>query len=392
MRRMSAVAILAVLLVSCATGGQAPAPTGAAAPGAPSAEPAGKTAEGTGAVGARMREYLSNGLAKIDEGSVTEGARQLVAVLAERESLASAPRDVEDIADKAKAELTRLGAALSLDSGMEWLDANKNQLTGSVLDVGSPKGIQPSVILSYNMGRGKTLVAGAPILFEFVKGGGVLTAAVSTNDYGQATCSIARLDSQSAESVIRASLVYTVNGVTYRMQGVERDFVYVPPSRRATILVLERHPKGVNQPPIILDPVFNTLKGVAFDFSHYDGVLMGDAFMNVFSGDPKAILALGMQKDVSYLVMVLNDCIAVNQVVLDGKTYNIFKSQTTATTRVIRVADGKILYSGAVQGIAGQGGDTGKALLDGFRKAAEEMAGKLRRELPEIGSALTQKK
>jgi hypothetical protein len=34
----------------------------------------------------------------------------------------------------------------------------------------------------------------------------------------------------------------------------------------------------------------------------------------------------------------------------------------------------------------------GKALLDGFRKAAEEMAAKLRRELPEIGSALTQKK
>jgi hypothetical protein len=339
-----------------------------------------------------MRAYLSNGLAKIEEGSVTEGVRQLVAALAERESLASAPREVEEVAEKAKAELTRLGAALSLDSGMEWLDENKNQLTGSVLDVGSPKGIQPSVILSYNMGRGKTLVAGAPILFEFVKGGGVLTASVSTNDYGQATCSIARLDSQNAESVIRASLVYAVNGFTYTMQGVERDFVYVPPSRRATILALERHPKGVNQPPIILDPVFNTLKGVAFDFSNYDGVLMGNAFMNVFAGDPKAIQALGMQKDVSYLVMVLNDCIAVNQVVLDGKTYNIFKSQTTATTRVIRVADGKILYSGAVQGIAGQGGDTGKALLDGFRKAAEEMAAKLRRDLPEIGSALTQKK
>jgi hypothetical protein len=383
MRRMRAVAGLAVLLVSCATGGQAPAPTDAAAPPATTA---GTTAEGAGA---RMRAYLSNGLAKIEEGSVTEGVRQLVA---ERESLASAPREVEEVAEKAKAELTRLGAALSLDSGMEWLDENKNQLTGSVLDVGSPKGIQPSVILSYNMGRGKTLVAGAPILFEFVKGGGVLTASVSTNDYGQATCSIARLDSQNAESVIRASLVYAVNGFTYTMQGVERDFVYVPPSRRATILALERHPKGVNQPPIILDPVFNTLKGVAFDFSNYDGVLMGNAFMNVFAGDPKAIQALGMQKDVSYLVMVLNDCIAVNQVVLDGKTYNIFKSQTTATTRVIRVADGKILYSGAVQGIAGQGGDTGKALLDGFRKAAEEMAAKLRRDLPEIGSALTQKK
>jgi hypothetical protein len=382
---MHAVAWLAILLVSCATGGKAPVPVQDTV-----APPQGQ-AEADAGSGARMREYLANGLAKIDEGSVTEGARQLVAVLAERESLASAPRDVEELADKAKAELTSLAAALSLDSGLEWVDENKNQLSGSVLDAGSPKGLQPSVILSYNMGRGKTLVAGAPILFEFVQGGGVLTSSVSTNDYGQATCSLARLDSQSAESVIRASLVFGVNGFTYRMQGVERDFVYVPPSRRATILALERHPKGVNQPPIILDPVFNTLKGVAFDFSHYDGVLMGDAFMKVFSGDPKAIQALGMQKDVSYLVMVLNDCIAVNQVVLDGKTYNIFKSQTTATTRVIRVVDGKILYSTAVQGIAGQGGDTGKALLDGFRKASEAMSGKLSKDLPEISSALAKK-
>ena len=385
MRMIRAIAGLAVLLVSCATPARPPAPAQEAAAKSPAA------AETGGEAGARMREYLSNGLAKINEGSVTEGIRQLVAVLAERQALASAPREVQDIAGRAEAELTKLGAALSLDSGLEWVDANKNQLTGSVLDVGSPKGIQPSVILSYNMGRGRTLVAGAPILFEFAKGGGVLTASVSTNEYGQATCSIARLDSQSQESVIRAALVYTVKGFTYEVQGVQRDFVYAPPSRRATILVLERHPKGLNQPPIILDAVYNTLKGVAFDFSHYDGVLMGEAFMNVFSGEPKAIQSLGMQKDVSYLVMVLNDCIAVNQVVLDGKTYNIFKSQTTATTRLIRVADGKILYSGAVQGVLGQGGDTGKALLDGFRKAAEAMSGKLSKDLPEISAALAKK-
>ena len=385
MRRIYAIAVLAVLLVSCATPAKTPAPAQDTAAKSPAA------AETGGEAGARMREYLSNGLAKINEGSVTEGIRQLVAVLAERQALASAPQEVRDIAGRAEAELTKLGAALSLDSGLEWVDANKNQLTGSVLDVGSPKGIQPSVILSYNMGRGRTLVAGAPILFEFVKGGGVLTASVSTNEYGQATCSIARLDSQSQESVFRGALVYTVNGFMYKVQGVQRDFVYAPPSRRATILVLERHPKGLNQPPIILDAVYNTLKGVAFDFSHYDGVLMGEAFMNVFSGEPKAIQSLGMQKDVSYLVMVLNDCIAVNQVVLDGKTYNIFKSQTTATTRLIRVADGKILYSAAVQGVQGQGGDTGKALLDGFRKAAEAMSGKLSKDLPEISAALAKK-
>jgi hypothetical protein len=234
-------------------------------------------------------------------------------------------------------------------------------------------------------------VAGAPVVFEFVKGGGVLTGFVTTNEYGQATCSLARLESQTQESVIRAAVVLSVGGYSHRLQGVERDFVFVPPARRAAILALERFPKGSSQPPLILDPVYNALKGVAFDFSHYDGVLMGDAFMRVFSGDPKAIQALAMQKEVSYLVVVLNDCTAVNQVVLDGKTYNIFKSQTTATTRIIRVADGKILYSGAVQGVAGQGGDAAKAGIEGLRKAATEMADKLTKDLAEINAVLAQK-
>jgi hypothetical protein len=241
------------------------------------------------------------------------------------------------------------------------------------------------------MGKGRTLVAGAPVVFEFAKGSGTLTGAVTTNEYGQATCSLARLDSQTQESVIRAGVVISAGGLGYRLQGVERDFVYVPPSRRATILALERTPKGPNQPPLILDAVYNALRGVAFDFSNYDGVLAGEAFGRVFAGDPKAIQALGMQKEVSYLVVVLNDCTAVSQVVLDGKTYNIYKSQTTATTRIIRVADGKILYSGTVQGVTGQGGDAAKAAADGLRRAATEMGSKLTQELALISATLAQK-
>jgi hypothetical protein len=85
---------------------------------------------------------------------------------------------------------------------------------------------------------------------------------------------------------------------------------------------------------------------------------------------------------------VLNDCTAVNQVVVDGKTYNIFRSQATATARIIRVADGKILYSAAVQSVQGQGGDAGKAAQDGLRKAAAAMADRLASDLPEISAAL----
>ncbi len=340
------------------------------------------------AVEDRMETFYNNGKAKIAEGSISEGIQQLVAVLAEKDKLSTSNKAIDDFAARAKAELTTIGSALVLDASMEWLDENKNQISASILDVGTPKGLQPSVILSYNMGRGRTLVAGAPVIFEFVEGMGTITGYVTTNEYGQANSSVARLDAPNAQSIIRAYLAYTVNGYTYRFRGVERDFAYVPPVRRATILVLERSGAGANQPPVILDPVYNTLKGVAFDFSSYDGVLMGGEFMKVFAGDPDAIKALGMKKDVSYLVMVLNDGLSASQVVFEGKAYNLYKSKTTATTRIIRVADGKILYSGACQGVDGQGSSVDAAVLDGYKNGAAAMAAKLKLDLPEIDKAL----
>jgi len=142
---------------------------------------------------------------------------------------------------------------------------------------------------------------------------------------------------------------------------------------------------------VILDSVFNRLKDMAFDFSQYNGVLLGDDFMKVFGGDPNSIKRMGLEKEVSYLVMVLNDGYYVNQVELGGKKYNIFKSQTTATTRIIRVSDGKIMYSGTVQAVGGQGGTEDKAILDGFRNAAQAMAEKLETDYPEIDGVLAGK-
>jgi hypothetical protein len=368
--------LFTIFLVSCATAGQG---------GGPESKDAGLNAKDAEN---RMNSYLSNGLEKINQGSISEGIQQLVAVLAVKNGMSTPSTAALDFANRAEKELTTIGSALSLDSGTEWLDENKNQILASVLDVGTPKAIQPSVILAYNMGRGRTLVAGAPIVFEFIKGSGTITAYVTTNEYGQANCSVAKLDSQTKEQVIRASLVYRVDNFTYQFHGVEKDFAYVPPTLRATILVLEKSSTGTNQPPVILDSVYNTLKGVTFDFSQYDGTLLGAEFTKVFAGEPAAIKSLGMKKDVSYLVMVLNDCYAATQLELDGKKYNLYKSQTTATTRIIRVADGKILYSGQVQGVSGQGGTVDKAILDGYKNAAVGMASKLQSDLKEINAAL----
>ena len=170
---------------------------------------------------------------------------------------------------------------------------------------------------------------------------------------------------------------------------MEKEFVYVPPARRATILVMERAEDTVSSDPVILDAVYNRLKGVTFDFSQYNGVLLGKDFVRVFGGDPKTIKSLGLEKGVSYLVMVLSEGDYVSQVELGGKKYDIFKSNTSASTRIIRVVDGKIMYSGTVQGVPGQGGTRQKAIIDGFRNAAEAMAEKINQDLTQIISALS---
>ena len=345
-------------------------------------------AKSDGELAQRLNEYLENGLAKVEQGAISEGINQLVTILAEAQSAGSSSGDIRAIVDTAETELTKIAAGLEMEAGTEWVDANKNQISASSIDVGTENSLNPSVILTYNFGSGKALITGAPIYFEFVQGSGLLTNFVATNDYGQSNCAIARLDNPNSENIVRASLVYRAKGYSYPFQGITKDFVYVPPARKATILVMEKAGERIQDDPVILDSVYNRLKDMAFDFSQYNGVLLGDAFLKVFGGDPNEIRRMGLEKEVSYLVMVLNDGYYVNQVELGGKKYNIFKSQTTATTRIIRVSDGKIMYSGTVQAVGGQGGSEDKAILDGFRNAAQAMSEKLDTDYPEIDRVL----
>ncbi len=385
MKRFAAAAVsglLALLLLSCATS-RAPVPA------APEGETSAQLVQ-------RMRQYLDNGLDKLDRGAISEGIAQLVAVLAEGVSGASgasgasaADPAVGELRQRAETELAKVRAGLALEAGTEWLDANKNQRIASSVDIGGQSSLNPSVILTLNYGgAGKALVTGAPIQFAFVQGGGVLAALVNTNDYGQANCNLASLDSADTESIIRASLVYRVKGFAYAFEGMSRDFVYAPPARKATILALERAGAAVVEDPAVLHAVYSQLKAVAFDFSFYNGKLLGEEFLAVFGGNPQAIRKLGLQTDVSYLVVLMNDAYNVSQVELQGKKYNIWKAQASCSARVIRVADGKVLYSGQVQAVAGQGGTSEKASLDGLRNAASAMQEKVGRDLSEIERAL----
>jgi len=142
-----------------------------------------------------MRDYLDNAWRRSPTAPWPRGARQLVAVLAERRRLAAGGGEADEIAEIAETELGKLAPRSRSRPVPSGSTRRTTSATASTLDVGTPRALQPSVILTYNMGRGRSLVAGAAIAFGFERGGGSLTAAVNTNDLGQATCSLGRLDS-----------------------------------------------------------------------------------------------------------------------------------------------------------------------------------------------------
>ncbi len=379
--------LIVMMLASCAT-----TPGPASAPAAPSGPAAAAAAapESGGETVARMKALLETGRDRLDQGLVSDGIKQLVAVLAERQQLASPSREANELAASAETELGKLGSALALEPDTSWLDAANNQVVGQTLD---PKRLQPSVILTIKQSGGRSLVSNAPIQFAFVRGGGVLAGSVNTNDFGQANCAIASFDNASAEQIVRASLVYRVRSFTYAFKGVERDFVYMPPLQRATLVVLERSPLGVSSDPFVVDPVFQALKAIKYDFSLYNGALSPQAFLRAYEGDAAAIGAMGLDKDVSYLVVLLNDCTGVRQLELGGRRYNLFVSDARATLRVVRKADGKIMYQTSVErahakGTHGQGGTQDKAVQDVLRAISADLAAAVKGDLATISVAL----
>ncbi len=338
----------------------------------------------------RMEEYLENGTNKIFEGSISEGIKQLVSVLAEREKNPGQSDKADELALMAETELKKLGAAISLEADTMWLDANMSQIAGNTTELN----IQPNIILTIISETGKSLISNAPIYFEFIQGSGTFNNYATTNSFGQAGCNIIKFENLAEENIVRAYLEYRVDGYTYSFSSVVRDFVYVPPAYTAAIIVLEKSVVGISNDPLILDPVYNELKQIDYEFSIYNSVLDEEEFMQAFKGDIDSIQSLGLGNNVSYLIMLLNDCNNMIQMTnMKGDPINAFMSEARATIRVIRVIDGTVLYQKDIErnhnnGLHGQGNSRVIAALNVQRKIAGDMALDVRVNLREIQNAL----
>lgn len=328
-----------------------------------------------------MGRLLDSGNAALEANHLSEGIRSFVAVLAlgAEDDSAQASR----LREEAEAQLVRIGTRLSLEPGELWIGPDGAQVAGSCRSVGKEGALHPSVLLFENWGSGKSPVADASIRFEFVRGGGVLTAVVATDVYGRANAILSRLDSPSSDAVVRAVPVFTERGYIYAFHAAHRDFSYLPPSNVARVVALERGFEGVASNSQTLDRVASVLKSAGLAAAPLEGKLPGGGFDRAYEGDPNAIRALASASGASFIAFVVSDASAPRQTEYGGKKYNIFTSECRTTLRIIR-DDGTLVFSLPLESMRGQGGTPQAATADAFAKARSSLASELDKRIEEI--------
>jgi len=335
---------------------------------------------------AEMSSYLNKAQDAADSNHLAEAIRSYVTVLALADE--SPTPDAKAIADKASVELTRIGTRLTLEPASEWVDAKGAQIAGSARKLGKEGGLSPAVYLFESFGSGKSPVADAPIFFQFAKNSGALVAFVTTDAYGKANTTVAKVDEPGNDAVIRAFPVFKARGKSYTFQTVFRDFAYLPPANVVKVLALENSEFGVSDNPRTVDPVAKALKLTGMQILPYNAKLATDNFRSAYAGEVKALSSFGVDATSPYAAFVLVEVAAAKQMELNGKKYNIFTATASLNFRLVR-SDGSVVYSLPIDGMKGQGSTKEIAVSDALRRIGDAIGPELQKRLDDLKAALT---
>ena len=391
------VALLAcaIVLASCASVASPPVQAatplaaGASMP-APQAQAADKPAPAAAvpavapAALAEMDSLLSKASDAADSNHLSEAIRAYVSVIAIYEESPSA--DAKARAEKAAAELARIGGRLTLEPSSEWMDPKGTQLAASTRAAGKEGALNPSVYLFESFGAGKSPVPDASIYFEFSKNSGSLVQLVTTDAYGKANTTIAKINEPGKDAVVRAYPLFRARGKAYAFKSVFRDFVYLPPANVARVMALETSELGASDNPQVVDATIAALKPVGLQMAPFNGKLAPDAFRLAFGGDAKALASFGAEAP--YTAFILVEASDLRQMELNGKKYNIFTAMTKATFRLVR-ADGTVVFALPLEAVKGQGGTREAAVADGYKRARDALTPAIQANLQGIKDALT---
>jgi hypothetical protein len=335
---------------------------------------------------AEMDAYLSKAQDAADSNHLAEAIQSYVAVLAMAEE--SPGPDAKAKADEASSQLSRIATRLSLEPAGEWVDAKGTQIAGDARSLGKEGGLSPAVYLFENFGTGKSPVADAPIYFQFAKNSGSLVSFVTTDAYGKANTTVARLDEPGKDAVIRAFPVFKSRGKSYAFQAVFRDFAYLPPANVVRVLALESSESGVSDNPGTVDSVTAVLKQAGLGILPFNAKLATDDFQKAYGGEAKALASLGVDAASPYAAFVLVEVAPARQMELGGKKYNIFTAAASINFRLVR-ADGSVVFSLPIDGLKGQGGTKEAAIADAYKRARDAIGPELQKRLDDIRNSLT---
>ena len=335
-----------------------------------------------------MKSYLETARQKLEEMAIAEAIKQYVAVLGAGQRQDNSNPEILKLINEAASAITKLESGFLLKPASEWLDENENQKTSSSL-IQEGKGLlSPRLMIWYNAAGSYLALGGVPVVFEFVKGKGMVSGLATTNEYGEAFATLTKLENPHEESVIRASIVFNVKGYVYRFNQTYVEFVYLPPLKRAMLFVLEKAVNYQADDPIIFNPIFNTLKRLDFDLIPYSGKLLEADFIRAFNGDTATIKRLASEKNLPYLILVLNDCFRIGQI-----TESAYVGEGRATLRIIRVADGKLVFEALGTALKsdnthGQGGSAEKVIRNVHTRTTLALGAALEKKWSEILKAL----
>lgn len=333
-----------------------------------------------------MDAYLSKAQDAIDSNHLAEAIRSYVAVLALADGDMSPEAKAK--AATAEAELAKIGTRLSLEPAGAWIDPKGNQVSGDARSLGKDGALQPSVYLFENFGMGKSPVGDAPIYFEFAENSGSLLSFVTTDAYGKANTTVAKLDEPGKEAVIRAYPVFKSRGKVYAFQGATRDFAYLPPANVVRVLALESSAYGVSDNPLTVDAVASVLKDSGLEVLPFNAKLASSDFQRAYGGDAKALASLGVDSSSPYAAFVVVEVAEARQMELSGKKYNIFTAGANINFRLVRLG-GSIVYSMSLDGVKGQGATKETAVADAYRRARDGIRPALQKRADELTAALT---
>lgn len=340
-----------------------------------------------------------------DTNHPVEALKHLVGILALNdeaapETNANRKSQRSELVRKADQKLTEIGARLTLEAGDEWIKEDGTQRAGNVRDLAKGSGLMPVVRLVVNYDFGKAVVADAPIRFAFVDGIGDITLSSTTDANGLASTVVRSLNRTDKPVLIRAMLVISNRGKTRAFPEVHRDFAYVLPARTARIFASEgpassqsgataASPAPKTGAASLVDSISRALNGTGLDLLPTDSALDPKTFAAALQGDLGAIQRacnVGVTT-ISYLVLADVQYDEPRQMVLNGKTYNIFTSTARAQIRIVR-SNGTVAITRPTISVKGQGGTEAAAIQSALMEARKAVEQDLSANVGEIKSAL----